>query len=189
MIRELVEREKERIRKQVEQEQKKAPPPLPKAPAKPVPGKPALAPPPIPPQPEEKVTERDRPATSPKPSPPTLTPAKAPGKPTLQDLVEREERKLREARKPNVPPKPQPTMRRKRTSLEASLLDRASGITSPCCPECGIGLPEGGSRIASLSGHLKDGHGMPAADAVLAAVEWAEAKVAEASGRQSEGNR
>ena len=93
LIKELVEKEKKRLYKQVETERGERP--RRKPPAVPRPSPPAAPGPP--PEEKKKVVKRDEPATAPpKPPVPPRPPREEPG---LEDLVKEEERKLR-ARKP-----------------------------------------------------------------------------------------
>jgi hypothetical protein len=122
LIKELVEKEKKRLYKQIETEQGEGPKKKP-------PAAPAPAPPPAPARPPEekkKVVRRDEPATAPpKPPEPAPAPKEEPG---LKDLVREEERKLREKKegpestKVRLPEGWWKRLLRKRTSLETSLL-------------------------------------------------------------------
>jgi hypothetical protein len=98
LVKELVDKEKKRLYRQVETERGKGPG---KAPAPPKPGPSSPKEPPKPPE-KKKVVKRDEPAVSP-PKEPAPKPA-APQGPGLEDLVREEERKLR-ARKPREKPK------------------------------------------------------------------------------------
>ena len=113
MIDELLEEEEKKLKKPVEE---------PEAPEAPSPEPPLARPPrpaPAPAPPKQNVVQRDEPAAT--PPPPAPTPA-APEKPDLADLIRKEEKRLQkgEPRKPAF----EETLKRKRTSLEASLLEK-----------------------------------------------------------------
>jgi len=99
LVKELVDKEKKRLYRQVETERGKGPGKPPAGPPKPGPTSPRQ--PPRPPE-KKKVVKRDEPAVSP-PKEPATKPAPR-QEPALEDLVREEERKLR-ARKPREKPR------------------------------------------------------------------------------------
>ena len=140
LIDELLRQEDERLQKE------KAPAPLTPPQALAAPAGPAPPPAPAPPaKPEAKtVVKRDEPATV-KPS--AAPPKKAPAPPDMRDMIRREEEKLKkpprmpkEAPKPPVGVKPREELRRKRTSLEASLLGIVAGVRDKYVVKRGDGM-------------------------------------------------
>ena len=113
MIDELLEEEEKKLKKPVEE---------PEAPEAPSPEPPLARPPrpaPAPAPPKQNVVQRDEPAAT--PPPPAPTPA-APEKPDLADLIRKEEKRLQKSKPRKLAP--EETLKRKRTSLEASLLEK-----------------------------------------------------------------
>ena len=114
MIDDLVEEESQRLEKGKPALPTSAPPPAP----------PPIAPPaPAPPPKAAPVIKRTEPAAKPKaPAPRKMSPAQ----PDMRDLIRQEEKKLQKGKKPlpKLPARVKPVdkLKRKRTSLEASLL-------------------------------------------------------------------